>query len=98
MPGLDNPAIEKFLTLSTAHIPYADAKWLDVYETGDQQNIIVYPKGDYGWFIYATGDFEPDQVPQALRDCLNKATEMGCVGVVLDGDAGTLDGLPTYDW
>ena len=92
--------IQKFLALSTAHVSYAAAKWLDVYLTGDQSSIIVYPKGEYGWFIYllSEGAMADAPIPDSLKDCLTKAVEMGCIGVVLDADADTLDGLATYDW
>ena len=98
-------AIQKFLNLSTAHITRADADALDA--TG-RHSLIVYPTGEYGWFIHAPSE-ESDWLEvrdRALKAAfsnafvalLEKARAEGCWFLRLDCDADEDPTLPVFSW
>ncbi len=90
--GLD---ISRILMASTAHISPGTAELLDEGDAGD---LISYPK-DGGYFILAVGwEDYGDGTPSDLMDCAKFAAEHGCDWLCLDGEAGTVPGLPIYEW
>lgn len=87
--------ISNILMMSTAHISQKTAELLDKENAGEP---ICYPK-DGGYFILTAGwqDYG-DGIPSDLRDCVKFAEQHGCDWLCLDGDAGTVPGLPVYEW
>ena len=90
--------ISKMLTLSTAHIKRTTADWLDSI----QNEIVVYPKDEYGWFIYlSTEMFEEINlmiVPYDLIVCIQFALDNDCLWLCLDRDGEIVDELDQYNW
>lgn len=84
--------VYKVLDISTAHITSAAADWLN-----SNPPITLYPKAEYGWFIYAQSD-EYIDVPESIMDCIKHAQSLGCDWLVLDRDGETIDNLKTYEW
>lgn len=90
--------IEKMMTLSTAHIKPSTAEFLDDEK---RELLIVYPKLEYGWFIYLnTDNFEVElkHIPKDLAKALKYAQKSGCDLLCLDCDGLEIDDLPIYDW
>lgn len=92
--------ISKMLTVSSAHIKEETAQFLND-ETRDE--LIVYPKLVYGWFILAnpgTEDFEAEltRIPEELANLIRFAKENGCDWLCLDCDGDKVEGLPIFDW
>lgn len=100
--------IEHMLVLSTAHITHEVAEALDERLTADANpdcyldteewadNLVFFPKCDYGWFIYV-----PDKngdVPQSLAECFNLARANLCPWLMLDRDATVVSNLPAFYW
>lgn len=85
--------ISKILTVSTAHINKSTRELLDqdVYEAWQ---VIAYPKGDYGWFIYAV---EAGGAPPDLAMAMQYVKQNGCDWLCLDQD-GPIEDLPIYEW
>lgn len=86
--------VEKYLDISTGHISKDTADWLDT----DPRGIIMHPKGEYGWFVYAMQEELDDDVPLDLVKVLVYAKSIGCVWVILDADGELIDELETFDW
>jgi len=88
--------IEKYMDLSTGYVTRETAEWLDEQPSG----IIMYPKGEYGWFIY-TGyiDELPEVIPDDLVRVIKYARKKKCGWIVLDrdGDDDIME-LPFYEW
>lgn len=63
-----------------------------------------YSLGEYGWLLYV--DLTPEypvvskieQPSPGLSGAIRTAREQGCDYLLLDRHAGTLKGVPTYDW
>jgi hypothetical protein len=89
----------EILVLSTGHITKATAELLDGLPA-NQYPSTGGPYGDYGYFLYAyDADHEyDDTMPDDLKAVLTFARAHGCVNVLLDCDADTVDGLPVFDW
>lgn len=85
--------IQKLLDLSTAHITSAAADWLNC----NPDNITMYPKAEYGWFIYARSD-EYIDVPDSIMACIKHAQSLDCDWLVLDRDGDIINELPSYEW
>lgn len=85
--------IEKYLGLSTGHVCKKTAAWLDW-----NPDIIMYPKGEYGWFVYAASEEYDKSVPKDLLKVIKFAKEQGCVWIMLDCDGETIKGLKKYNW
>lgn len=85
--------ISKMLTVSTAHINQSAKEKLDqnAYEAW---RVIVYPKGDYGWFIYTA---EAEGAPPDLAMVMQFAKQNDCEWLCLDQD-GPIEDLPIYEW
>jgi hypothetical protein len=93
--------IAKILTLSTAHVTSETCN--EYLPFGNP--LTAYPKGEYGWFIFAG---EPDayhherkvegDVPADLMAALDLARQQGCDWLCLDRDGDETEELPTFDW
>lgn len=108
--GMECPVdleIDQMLTLSTIHIEKKTSKELDREGSGTY-GLVVFPKGEYGWWIYIPekwedfGDGIPwrvykDKIPKGLADCIDLAFKNNCRWLCLDRDGDTA-GLPEYDW
>lgn len=62
--------------------------------------IVVYEKCMYGWFVYVPENIESITMPDDLRYCMEKAIEEGCCWIMFDRDVefDSNDGLQKYDW
>jgi hypothetical protein len=84
--------ITPILVLSTAHIHPATAAIL--YESAETMGGGQY--GEYGWFFYCSE--EQGNLPDDLFTAMVFALSHGCVYVLFDCDAPTVDGLQTWEW
>lgn len=89
-----NNHIEKALTLSTAHITEETARWLDT----NPEQFVIYQKKNYGWFISVRELEDFEGIPADLVFLIGYAMGCDCDWIQLDQDAGTINGLPTFDW
>ena len=97
--------ITKMLTLSTAHISEHTEKLLSqISEDKMESRLIVYKKGEYGYFIYVTKDADgiivpyKQEIPEELHQCLCLADELGCNVLCFDRDGEISKALKTFDW
>ena len=98
-------AVHKFLDLSTVHITRTDAEILD---EADCHDLIVYPTGEFGWFIHAPSDESTwlEVRKRALRAglssvfvaLLEKARAENCWFLRLDRDGDEDPTLPVSSW
>ena len=99
--------IDKMLVLSTAHLREKTCnEWLP--KAGTHHAVTVYPKGEYGWFIWC-GDTEhgfqfekpgadAPAVPNELLAAMAFAAEHGCNWISFDRDADQVAELVVFDW
>lgn len=98
-----NAAIENMLVVSTAHITEKTANWLNELCEIDQDILVLYPKSNYGWFIYVNLD-EPENltenkdIPEDLRTVLKLVVREKCCWLCLDRDGFEIDHIRTYEW
>lgn len=88
--------LTNMITLSMNHITEGTANFLkaDKYET-----LTVYPKGEYGFFVYLNwNDFRDEDLPEDLWNCLKLARSYNCDMICFDCDATEVDCLDTYEW
>lgn len=86
----------KYLNLSTAHLSDATKSILE--KQPEQIDIPVYPKGDYGWFIYVThGLINWDNIPADLAACMTLAAKNNCDIICFDSDVTPLPNLACHD-
>lgn len=87
------------LVISTKHVRKETGTMLDVSDASD---VSGFPRfvGCYGWIVFVsepgsviTEDGYPD-----LLACLEWARAQGYDWLRFDGDADTVDALPTYEW
>lgn len=106
--------IHKMLTLSTAHITPETANQLDEYlgyfaeedpnhrpaEEPEQQfeGLAVYPKAEYGWFIYIGHADGAEGLPADLAYLIGFTQQQGCLWLCLDRDGDVVDDLISYEW
>lgn len=91
-------AVQKILTLSTAHVT---EKTLDILGNDPAAyNIDSYEKrdadGSYGFFIYITDNYIPKEMPNDLKGVLSYAISRKCSVVCLDQDGPVTSHLPVY--
>jgi len=90
------------LTLSTGHIRRETAKALENEAKCNNNEIplVVYEKGEYGWFINVPDDFDYEEIelPSDLKRCIDLAKENSCDWLCLDRDGVILPTLLIYDW
>lgn len=90
--------ITNLLTISTAHITESTAAFLD---NKDREELVVYEKGEFGWFIALTTYYLEDelkQIPDDLAKIIYFALGANCQWLCLDQDGDVINGLPTFDW
>ena len=88
------PEICPLLIASTTHV------------TADEAQIPSdngHSRGEYGWFLYVgqPGDAvltEIAPVSDGLAAVVSRTQQVRCPYVLLNRDAETLPGVPTYDW
>ena len=85
--------ILRMLNLSTSHITTDTTEWLG----RKQECFVVYPKAEYGWFIF-TGGINEKAVPRDLKEIIEFAKMNDCDWVCIDRDGETVIELPIYDW
>lgn len=88
----------KMLELSTGHVSKETAAKLDESEC---PGVSSYPKGEYGWWVYAESygkEEAGNDAPPDLVDCLRFAQSIGCDWIMFDRDVDQLENLVTYDW
>ncbi len=89
--------INHMLALSTAHLtPHTCNDILPKLEA----DLPVWPKGEYGWFIYASTEIGElaEPLPTDLEAAILFAKTQGCDYLMFDRDWPIADTLPTYDW
>lgn len=90
--------ISQMLTISTSHISNETAKLLDESDLG----IVVFNKGEYGWFIWLSDKkeyYENEKIPTDLFKIMDYTKHIvGCEWLCLDVDGEILDVLNTYEW
>lgn len=98
---MNDYAIERILTVSISHLTEDDCKYLDEVCDGehadDFETPMVFPKGDYGWFVYCDSVFPilRDKYP-ALCKAASLASKNNCCWVAFDVDGLTVDELEEY--
>lgn len=98
-PGV-GPEMDKMMTLSTAHISGATATLLQKEPEENNLCLSVYPKENYGWFLYIGGvpDDQIKKLPDDLRTLCQYAKANDCFVLCLDCDGPILTSLTTYEW
>jgi hypothetical protein len=86
--------VQKYLDLSTGHVSNDTALWLD----SQPSSIIMYPKGEYGWFVYAASEEYDDDTPKDLIACIDHAKALDCTWIMFDADGELIEELPEYEW
>ena len=92
--------ITKCLTISTSHITKQTGEMLDLEPFDDVLGLVVYNKGDYGWWIYIGDDSAsiPKDLPLDLMACICEAFTNNCQWLCLDCCGEELESLQTYGW
>lgn len=94
----------KMLICSTGMISKSTASLLEM-QTDDVP--VCFNKGEFGWMIHVPEapfgsscmeDQDPHTCPKELVALLNVARAEGCDWIMLDCDAGAIDGLESFDW
>lgn len=91
--------ISKMLTVSTAHLTEDDAVYLArscYFEAED--DLVVYAKGDYGWFVYIPYDLNEYNLSKNLKHIFTLAKIFECIWICFDEDGCVIEELNTYDW
>lgn len=95
--------MHKMLALSTTHVEQATANWLDYAVAGSWMEtcgLVVYPKGEYGWFIPLSKDDKDrfEDVPEDLVKVIRFAERKGASWIMFDRDVPEIDELPAFEW
>ena len=98
----NNLEIDKMITISTGHIKEDTALALErevKYEL-NKIPLSIYNKAEFGWFIFVPdkNDFEEENIPNDLLDCINFAIKHDYNWLCLDCDGLIVPDLKTYDW
>lgn len=105
VPDYPQHDILSVVTLSTAHLHPLTRQALSRPETRERLGLVIYDKGEYGWFIYVTDDAY-DVMKEArnqkefddLTACVIYAREeCRCSILCFDRDAEPVDGLAVYE-
>ena len=91
---------ENSFVASTVHISFATSKMLGPDVAPELAHLVIFSKGEYGWWILAHPDMVMEQgtLPPDLWLLIQEAQELGCDWLMLDRDGSTYDDLPQYDW
>lgn len=89
--------INKMLSLSTAHVTERTAH---IMENFNIDNVVIYDKPNYGWFVYVPDRLEieecQDICPDDLYECLLFARDNGCDWIMFDCDVEPITELKEY--
>ncbi len=90
----------KMLALSTAHVTKKTAELMDA---GKIEGVVLYNKGEYGWFIYIPEDSDEivelqGKIPNDLYECMYFASDNWFDWLMFDRDVEVIDKLPEYQW
>lgn len=98
--------ISKMLTISVAHI--CEDTWDKLNKictedyTGDAWGLAIYPKSDFGWWIYVPSEESwsgiSSEAPEDLMQLLHFAKSVDCGILCLDCDGPEIEGFSTFDW
>lgn len=90
--------IAKLITISSGHISEKTAKLLNDEPTKHNMDLAVYPKAQFGWFIYigALDTNAYDHLPEDLKACALFTREHDCEWLCLDSDGEEMKELPMY--
>ena len=90
--------INKMLSLSTAHV---SEKTAHIMENFNIDNVVIYDKPGYGWFVYVPDKLELEEIqdtcPDDLYACLVFARENDCNWIMFDSDVEPIDELAVYE-
>lgn len=96
---MNNLEITKMLTISTTHLTEDDAVYLvRACNWDDINELVVYEKGDYGWFVYIPNDLNEYNLSENLKYILAFAKNNECDWICFDEDGCVVKELNTYDW
>lgn len=87
--------IERCVTISTIHISKSTDDWL---EESKELPLIVFKKDDYGWWIWVPEEFENEEIPEDLLECLILAWKNDCHWLCLDSMGQRISSLREHIW
>ena len=94
--------IAKLITISSRHIEENVSYILDAEPNTNKMGLSVYPKSDYGWFIYIPEHLSDKEnrhnIPKSLSDCIDFTIANKCEWLCIDCDGPEYDDLPKYNW
>jgi hypothetical protein len=93
-----NLEIDKMLTLSTSHLTEKTVTW---YLETNNSELVVFPKKDYGYFIFIGSDYVEElykDIPNDLVEVIKFALKKDCAWLCLDRDAEQIEELDVYPW
>ncbi|MGX1195802.1 DUF5983 family protein [Metabacillus sp. SLBN-84] len=92
--------IQSMMTLSTAHVKAETADLLQEASHNGLfvENISVYEKGEFGYFIYLDPETIAHSLPEDLKQVLEHARRHHCEVLVLDRDGPVEEELEQYSW
>lgn len=100
-----NPYVIKSLDVCTCHITKKDNRLLRAAIKGVDTNPVTAYIYEYGYLVYVPKKDDglnkaciKEGYSMEFLTLLNKARELKCKYVQLDGDSTTYDDLPTFDW
>lgn len=82
----------KLMTLSTGHLTRKTRQQLRT--DPNDLDVPVYPKGEYGWFLYPGENIEG--LPSDICACIELARQNGCSVLCFDSDGPITPNLPDY--
>lgn len=96
--------IQRYLTVSTAHITEEDMKRLNLRKA-TSDTILILNSFDYGVSVYVGSHEEPawetaktEGFSSGLQNMLKLALDNDCRYLKLDCDGPTVEGYKTYNW
>lgn len=100
---VEEGAVERIVTISTAHITEYTAQAIESALQKDKQpfGLVVFAKGEYGWLIWLPppeDDSSTAEVPDELDNAMNYARSLGCTWLVIDRDGDKTHALSEFDW
>ena len=94
------PETQRFVVISTAHVPEATARRLDNTPSKDWP-CLGGSYGEYGWCLYAHDENAgvwPDVIPDELFKVMLWARGLGFDYILFDCDGDLVEALPSHDW
>lgn len=95
----ERPEICTMLTLSTAHLTPETVAKLTANPETDELCLTVYPKNQFGWYVYFSGLPQSmlNNLPDDLMLAVQTARNLNCDALCFDCDAEPLSYLPVYE-